>query len=222
MTIIVASCRPGQAWTERRSLTDPRALVELDVAALAGGVPTRFGILAAEGVVLVCTHGHRDVCCARLGRPIAALLDAQLPGQVWESTHVGGHRFAPTIVALPDGSYHGAVTVTDVPALAKAVTSGRVLLPRLRGRAGLPAAVQAADLFLRQQTGQSVLDAITVVAVTPGSCGEVHVELQDGAQRWCVRVTSRLDSRQRLTSCLDSGTGATPAVFELVSLERLA
>lgn len=221
-TVIVASCRPGNAWTERRSLTDLRTLVELDVAALAVGVPPRFGTLVAEGVVLVCTHGRRDVCCARLGRPLAVLLDAQLPGQVWETTHVGGDRFAPNVVALPAGSYHGAVTVTDVPALAEAVTSGRVLLPRLRGRAGLPTAAQAADLFLRGRTGQSVLDAIAVLAVTSEPSGGVCVELFDGAARWCVHVTSRSGSRERLTSCAGSGTYAAPAVFELVSARRLA
>lgn len=220
-TVVVASCRPGNAWIERRSLTDLRGLVDLDIAALAAGAPPRFGSLAAEGVVLVCTHGRREVCCARLGRPLAALLDAQLPGQVWETTPVGGDRFAPNVVALPGGSYHGAVTVADVPALAEAVTSGRVLLSRLRGRAGFPSAAQAADLFLREHTSQSVLDAIAVVAVTPAASGAVCVELLDGASRWCVHVISRPGS-ERLTSCAGSGTYAAPATFELVSVGRLA
>lgn len=94
-------------------------------------------------------------------------------------------------------------------------------LPRLRCRAGLPSAAPAADLFLREHTDQSVLDAIAVVAVTPAVSGAVCIELLDGASRWCVHVMSR-PGRERLTSCAGSGTYAPPATFELVSVGRLA
>lgn len=159
-TVVLASCPPGSRWTERRTVTDLRALGELDVAALAAGQPPGFGTAAADVVVLVCTHGRRDVCCARLGRPLAVLLDAQLPGQVWETTHVGGDRFAPNVVTLPDGSYHGGVSAADVPGLAAALTTGRVLLPRLRGRAGMsarprPRTTSCASTPVRSRSRQS-------------------------------------------------------------------
>lgn len=221
-TVIAASCRPGNRWTERRTLTDLRDLAGLDLAALAEGEPPRFGTRAADPLVLVCTHGRRDVCCARLGRPLAVLLDAQLPGLVWETTHVGGDRFAPNVVALPDGSYHGGVTTTDVPALAAAVTSGQVLLPRLRGRAGVPTAAQAADHFLRQHTGVRDLDAVHVVACTPAPSGETCVEALVAGDRWCVHVIARAGTRPRLTSCAGDGTYAAPSTFALVGIGRLA
>ncbi len=221
-TVVLASCRPGRQWTERRTLRDLRALAELDVAALAAGDPPRFGTAAAEPVVLVCTHGRRDVCCARLGRPLAVLLDAQLPGSVWETTHVGGDRFAPNVVALPDGSYHGGVTAADVPALAAAVTSGRVLPTRLRGRAGMPAAAQAADAFVREHTGETSVSAVQVVAVGPGQHGETCVELLVRGGRWCVRVMSVAATQERRTSCAGAGTVGTPVGFELAGLRRLA
>ena len=41
-------------------------------------------------MVLVCTHGTRDACCAVRGRPIVAALARALPEQVWECTHLGG------------------------------------------------------------------------------------------------------------------------------------
>lgn len=221
-TVVTASCRPGNPWTERRTLTDLRDLADLDLGALAEGRPPRFGSLAAEPVVLVCTHGRRDVCCARLGRPLAVLLDAQLPGLVWETTHVGGDRFAPNVVTLPGGSYHGGVTTREVPALAAALTAGQVLLPRFRGRAGMSAAEQAADHFLRQQTGAHDLDAVRVVACTPSPSGDTCVEAVVGAARWCVHVTVRPGTRARRTSCAGDGTYATPSTFALVSIGRLA
>lgn len=221
-TVILASCRPDRRWTERRTLPDLRALADLDVAALAAGEPPQFGSLAAEPVVLVCTHGRRDVCCARLGRPLAVLLDARLPGLVWETSHVGGDRFAPNVVALPDGSYHGGVSAADVPALAEAVLTGRVLSSRLRGRAGMPAAAQAADFFLREHTGETSLEAVRIVACAASHTGQTCVQLLLHDAHWCIHVTARAATQERLTSCAGEGTVGAPAAFELVALRRLA
>jgi hypothetical protein len=221
-TVVVASCRQGSRWVERRTSTDLRALVDLDLDALAAGDPPRFGTPAPEPVVLVCTHGRRDVCCARLGRPVAALLDAHLPGLVWETTHVGGDRFAPNVVALPDGSYHGAVSAADVPALAQALLSGEVLLPLSRGQAGVPPAAQAADHFVRTHLGQTRVDAVRLVGMAPAPDGRTCVELAVGAQAWRVHVLSRPGALERRTSCAGDGTNGTPAAFELVDIRRLA
>ena len=59
--------------------------------------------------ILVCTHGSHDVCCASLGYPIYQFLkkeksppsNAQL--RIWRTNHVGGHRFAPNIIDMPEG-----------------------------------------------------------------------------------------------------------------------
>ena len=56
-----------------------------------------------EPVFLVCAHGRRNACCARFGAPLAAALAARHPRQIWETTHVGGHRFAANLVLLPHG-----------------------------------------------------------------------------------------------------------------------
>lgn len=222
VTVLTASCRPDARWLERRTLRDLRELADLDLAALAAGSPPKFGALAADPVVLVCTHGRRDVCCARLGRPLAVLLDRQLPGQVWETTHVGGDRFAPNVVALPHGTYSGGLTLADVPALAEAVSSGRVLRSALRGRAGLPAAVQAADHFLREQLALDAVDDVRLVASTPSPSGEVCVELLAPTGRWCLHVRPRRPAEARLTSCAGDGTVNRPTTYELVSAGRLA
>ncbi|NJM17510.1 MAG: sucrase ferredoxin [Richelia sp. RM2_1_2] len=63
--------------------------------------------------ILVCTHGSHDKCCARYGNPfyfhakniISSLgLDNV---RIWKSSHFGGHRFAPTMIDLPQGRYYG-------------------------------------------------------------------------------------------------------------------
>lgn len=218
--VVITSCRPGGRWLERRTVTDLRELTDLDVAAVAEGVAPRFGTPSPDPVVLVCTHGRRDVCCARLGRPLALLLDQQLPGQVWETTHVGGDRFAPNVVSLPDGSYHGGLSPAEVPALAEALVDGRVLLPFLRGRAGAAVAVQAAEHFLREHLHLDGVPDVQLVAGAP-SGGQTCVELTAAGGRWCVHVVARTAAQERLTSCAAGGTVGSPSTFELAGLRAL-
>lgn len=57
--------------------------------------------------VLVCTHGRRDVCCGSAGTDLALRLAAAgaPPGVAhWRTSHTGGHRFAPTVIVLPQGT----------------------------------------------------------------------------------------------------------------------
>lgn len=79
----------------------------------------------ATGVrdVLVCTHGARDVCCGKFGYPIYNILRSKhaAPGsmRVWRTSHLGGHRFAPTVLELPEGRYWGHLEIGAVEDLMK-------------------------------------------------------------------------------------------------------
>jgi hypothetical protein len=61
--------------------------------------------------LLVCTHGSRDVCCGKFGYPVYDLLRRRhaSPGRVrvWRTSHLGGHRFAPTMIDYPEGRLWG-------------------------------------------------------------------------------------------------------------------
>ena len=68
--------------------------------------------------ILVCTHGNRDACCGSFGVPVyEALRQMASDGEtrngqsirVWRTSHTGGHRFAPTLVDMPDGRYWAGV-----------------------------------------------------------------------------------------------------------------
>jgi hypothetical protein len=132
-----AVVRPRQAWVAwtgarpwlRQTIVgDPAELLDLDLAALAEGVePTGFGTADLERLLLVCTNARRDRCCALLGRPVATELAGRLPGRVWESSHLGGHRFAPSILSLPDGFVYGGA---DGPRLVPSASRGRTFLDR--------------------------------------------------------------------------------------------
>ena len=95
----------------------------------------------------MCAHGRHDQCCAVRGRVVAARLAAAYPEETWECSHLGGDRFAGTMVLLPHGLYYGWVDDGDAVAVVDAYLAGRVdpavparpqrVLPPGPGRAAL-------------------------------------------------------------------------------------
>ncbi len=175
-------------WMEGREFTDLSELAAVDLAALAAG---RRGVLpggvpATEPVLLVCTHGRRNACCARTGAPLARGLAERFGGMVWETTHVGGDRYAANLVALPHGFYYGDLGPAEAEAAALAYLRGEVALERLRGRAGLPEAAQAAEHHVRAHSGALGVDEVTVESVTGTSPYQAVVSTRGSRYRVVV------------------------------------
>src|SRR5205823_7469507 len=99
---------------------------------------------------LVCTNGRRDVCCGRAGRELGRALAPELGERLWETTHIGGHRFAPNLVCLPHGLVYGRLDAVSARHVARAYQSGEVELDHLRGRTSLEPEAQARDYFARR------------------------------------------------------------------------
>ncbi|HEY6795011.1 MAG TPA: sucrase ferredoxin [Kineosporiaceae bacterium] len=98
-----------------------------------------------QRLALVCTHARHDVCCAVRGRPVAeALARSGLGRQVWETSHLGGDRFAANLLLLPEGEVFGRLDETSAVDAVRALDGGRLVLPYYRGRVGRAPAVQAA------------------------------------------------------------------------------
>ncbi|WP_030166242.1 sucrase ferredoxin [Spirillospora albida] len=166
-------------WIEGRRLADAEELSGIDLGALAAGRRPGFGEPVAEPVLLVCTHGRRNTCCARTGAPLARSLAARFGDPVWETTHVGGDRYAANLVCLPHGLYYGDLNETEAVRAVEAYRRGDVTLERLRGRAGLPEPAQAAEHFVRAHTGVLGVDAVTVTSVTGTDRYEAVVAVQE-------------------------------------------
>ena len=141
------------SWLESLEVTDPAELLALDWEVLQGTSPAGIGDPHPGGLCLVCTHGRHDPCCADLGRPLVrALVDAGVE-DVWESSHLGGDRFAGNLVSLPDGSYFGRVEPSGAAELVAGLRGGRLRLDGYRGRSCYAPRVQAAERFAREATG---------------------------------------------------------------------
>jgi hypothetical protein len=88
--------------------------------------------------ILVCTHGTIDVCCATFGFPAFRILRqvADSTGgkvRAWRCAHFGGHRFAPTVLDLPEARYWGHLQTTDLARLVHRDRTVRELAPMYRG-----------------------------------------------------------------------------------------
>lgn len=204
-------------WLAVGQIDDPADLLTLPFHKLGTDAATTFDVSArlpglartGAGVVLVCTNGKRDVCCAVRGRPVALQAAAQRPDLVWECSHTGGHRFAPTGVVLPFGhtvaGLDAASTVRAVDAAGHGRLEPTLLGPRHdRGPSALIPPLQAAVAWTR-----SGLAGGGIVETDPRALSAEFID-DDGAlvlvrhtngSTWRVRVTERPYDRPLKNSC---------------------
>ena len=188
--VFTARLGPDGARVGSTVLADVADLLDLDVAALAAGADP--GLPAYEDPLwLVCTNGRRDRCCAEAGRPVASTLAGSWPEETWETTHLGGHRFAATLLALPSGVALGRLDAASAVRACRELAAGRVPVDAARGRAGLDPRAQVAELHLRRELGEPGLGAVratgvdgeTVTVATPGGVCTVRVAATPGTPR---------------------------------------
>jgi hypothetical protein len=152
-----------------------------------------------EPIAIVCTHGRRDPCCAERGRPLAQATFAAFPDRTWESSHIGGDRFAANMVLFPHGLYFGRVEAIRGPEVVRAYRGGRIALDRFRGRSSYPMAIQAAEHYIRVELDLDAVDVMTLVEHRTDD-GEVKAvfDVAEGG-RYEVRVRRGLGDPMRLT-----------------------
>jgi hypothetical protein len=155
-------------------------LLDLDLTARGAPLP--------HPLLLVCTHGKHDRCCARQGRPLyQALAELAEDDWVWQVSHVGGDRFAGNVVVLPEGLYYGRVGPGEAWSVLDEYLARRIDLAHYRGRSSYSFAVQAAERAVRE-AGLSGIDDLELVAERPvvvfrggGRFYEVDVTAAPGA-----------------------------------------
>ncbi|MEU1167439.1 sucrase ferredoxin, partial [Streptomyces sp. NPDC005921] len=205
--VYVAHTVPGNVWLHSATTRDPRQLLGLDFAALGAGDHRSFGAALGgrphrgSALALVCTNGKRDRCCALLGRPLAAELAASGVQGTWEVTHLGGHRFSPTVLVLPYGYAYGRAEAHAVKEVLYGAQEGRVVLEGCRGCSAWERPGQAAELAVREAVGEYAADVLSVVR-TEGTAPhwDVTVAHTDG-RRWRVGVDQGASLPPRPESC---------------------
>jgi hypothetical protein len=129
--------------------------------------------------VLVCTHGRRDRCCGSFGTELWLALDADGTApdvELWRTSHTGGHRFAPTMVVLPEGTMWGWLDPDVVRRILTRTGPVTDVLAHYRGCSGLGAPpLQVLESAVLAEVGWPLLDL-----PRRGS--------QTGDGRWCLEV----------------------------------
>lgn len=202
--VFVALTGPDCDTVVRLDVPSLEALGELDLSSVvetirAGGVPT--GARRVEETTLwVCVHGKRDRCCAKFGVPVYEAASRLEDVDVWQTSHLGGHRFAATLLCLPSGLCYGRVQAADVAPLVRNHGQGRVHdLSLFRGRSCWSAPGQAAVHFVRAHVGE-----MTLAGFVPGS----EVEVGGGVR---VRVESPRGTFEVLVEKRAVGGEASPS-----------
>jgi hypothetical protein len=224
--VYAAHTVPGRTWLRSAAVCEPRRILDLDLAALGRGDHRTFGTALGGArhtggpLALVCTNGKRDRCCALLGRPLAAELSGSgVPG-VWEVTHLGGHRFSPTVLVLPYGYVYGRAEAHSVKEVLQGVREGRIVIEGCRGNSAWQRPGQAAELAVRTATAEYAADTLSVVRTDGAApCWEVTVAHTDG-RRWLVAVEQGVALPPRPESCGASVLG-TPGRMDVVAVHEL-
>lgn len=184
-----------------------------------------------SGVLLLCcTHGKKDKCCAKFGYSTYKALDAAvtqraLPFDVWESTHLGGCRLAASAVVFPALRKYGRIGAEDVLPLLESEMAGRPYLPCYRGDSRLSPVQQCAQVAALEWLAERSL--YPQVSISPPSDPEAYrsrliVEWQTATAQGTVAVECVQRILQRFDTCADLGAPAKATwVWHAVSLRQL-
>jgi hypothetical protein len=198
---VCAPRRPGSAEPAPLWSREVESLAEvIDVARdlHVDRAPSGAWERVPEPLILVCTNGRHDQCCANLGRPLVrALRESKWADRVWECSHIGGDRFAANMVVLPESVYFGRVEPEAGPAVLTALDSGRIDLARFRGRTTYSITEQAVEHFVRNELQVDRVDGVVVNRRVAD--GSFPVRLADRLVH--VRVRQHLVSVEEPLTC---------------------
>lgn len=153
------------------------------------------GRLDPSPLYLVCSHGRHDPCCGERGRPVVASLAASRPERVWQASHLGGCRFAPTVLVLPLGIMYGRVPPSAAADVVAAAEAGEVLGGLFRGRIGIPPAAQAGIGFAHECLTMPRVKDVSLVSTNVIDGATVVVRIDTPQGRFDITVErTRIDA----------------------------
>lgn len=190
----IVDARPGRESTRWGQVEHPEQLLEVPLDGSTGA--------ASEApIICVCTHARHDQCCAVRGRPALASLVEAFPEETWECSHLGGDRFAATMMVFPHALHFGRVSADAAVGIVDAYLRGQIDQRFFRGRASLRNVVQSACSFASAAMQDDRVDAFTLIDDAS----------LDGV--WTVRLSHEASGDD------DSAADATAAGASVVTVE---
>ncbi|MDT7542360.1 MAG: hypothetical protein QOE33_2264 [Acidobacteriota bacterium] len=220
-SLFVVRARARRPYAVRLMLADYEDLRSINVEAIVAGDSLEGGTLTHDPLFLVCTHGKRDKCCAKFGNGVYQRLRERESASAWQSSHVGGDRFAANLVCFPHGIFYGHVGEESAAQIGEEYARGRVRIENFRGRACLSHPAQAAECFVRAETGLVGLDDLALASTR--RAGELTWRVRfDGPDKkvYEARVTNRVSEFRTFVTC-NSSEPKNVASFVLDDLRAL-
>ncbi|MDQ3907601.1 MAG: sucrase ferredoxin [Acidobacteriota bacterium] len=200
--LTVVRARASRPYAVRLALKRYEELIDVNFDAIAAGDSTEGGALTREPYYLVCTHGKRDKCCAKFGNAVYNALCEREGERVWQSSHVGGDRFAANLVCFPHGLFYGRVGEDSASRIAGEYARGRIVIENFRGRACYSHPAQAAECFVRAETGLAGADDLRLASAR--RAGELTWRVRfegPGGKVYESLVTSRVSEFRTFITC---------------------
>lgn len=169
------------------------------LAALVAGGEPRGDATEAPAELLVCGHGARDRCCGGPGTRLTIEARAALGGEVRvrRTSHLGGHRFAPTALTLPDGRQWAHLDLDVLAGIVRRTLPPGEARRHYRGNSALDPWAQVVEAELLGQYGWSALDVDELAATTAVHGDRASVRLRwssaegSGERRGEVEIAAR-------------------------------
>jgi len=190
MVVYAASDSPRTSQVE---LDRYESLLDLDLDSLPSSPSTPM--------CLVCVHGRRDRCCALHGSAVFRAIRAQ-GVDVWQTSHLGGHRFAACALWLPDGLMYGRLRAEHAAGLVTARRSGEIGdLDLFRGRCSYDRPTQAAEIILRRRLDEQAPDDLQWLTTVPRSESTWEARFRSATSEQVVRLQLVDTGTTRPASC---------------------
>jgi hypothetical protein len=195
-------------------------LLEIDIPKILES----SSFLRKEPLILICTHGTHDKCCSKFGVPIyLKAIEQENRFTTWQCTHLGGHRFAANVLCLPHGIYYGRVREKgNLCEVIKEYQNRSVHLENYRGRSCYHNEVQAAEYFLRMQTGIKEISAFCLNETKNNDSGGAMVEFlsaTNGEIHFFYIQTDK-NAMSNYTSCKDKDKSSI-SQYRLVNYKKI-
>ncbi|MGQ7274026.1 sucrase ferredoxin [Marinobacter sp. V034] len=163
-------------------------------------------------LVLCCTHGKKDKCCARFGYATFKSLEhaVNLNGyrfDVWQSSHLGGCRLATSAIVFPANRKYGRIAPDDILPFLEAESHDCPYLPCYRGNPELKPVEQCAEIAaLQWLSARGYTAKIEIESTQADSSGDItNVVVLWGAGASSGRLMVRCGASEvmRYDTCAD-------------------
>lgn len=216
VALFVAVTREREPVLYKIPLHAYKDLLKLDIPAIARGEFPNYR--TNKPLYIVCGNSKRDRCCALYGTAVYRSLQPILGEAIWQTTHLGGHRFAATMVCLPQGVAYGRVRAESAAGLIDRTQQGQIALESYRGRSYYDTPVQVADYFLRRETGFTNVAALRLLDAQQTGDGEWTVQFAVNSKEHRVSIQEAQPDFSTYSSCGEAKLSRYPQ-YGLVKCE---